>query len=145
MGIDISAEALSVAGSQKFDMPAGSKAPEFVRADVLDTSKAASFGKFDAILSNPPYIMEKEKASMRVNVLDYEPASALFVSDSDPLVFYRAIAEWSLAALVPGGFGITEINQELGSETLEIFTSKGFSAGLVKDFRGNFRFISYSK
>ena len=98
VGVDISEKALEVARGQNFSQELKSKgalAPTFVAADVLDTEQEFNYGNFDLILSNPPYIMEKERPLLRRNVVDYEPASALFVPDDDPLLFYRAIARWS--------------------------------------------------
>ena len=83
---------------------------------------------------------------MRTNVLNYEPASALFVSDDDPLVFYRAIARWSMRFLSPEGKGITEINEALDKETEKVFKEDGFQkTDIVSDFYDKNRFIIYSK
>ena len=98
------------------------------------------------ILSNPPYIMEREKAEMRKNVLDYEPSLALFVPDDDPLVFYRAIAHWTKRFLSPSGCGIVEINETLGEETAELFRASGFpSVSVLLDFFNKNRFILFRK
>ena len=84
--------------------------------------------------------------TMRRNVVDYEPAGALFVSDDDPLVFYRAIARWSERFLSRDGKGLTEINEVLGKETLQLFTGAGFAqAELVKDFYDKNRFVMYAR
>ena len=119
VGVDNSEGALDVARSQNFssEMKAtGAQAPTFVNADVLETEQEFNFGEFDLILSNPPYVMESERGQMRKNVLDYEPASALFVPDEDPLKFYRAIARWSDRFLAAEGKGLTEINEVLGKD-----------------------------
>lgn len=149
VGVDISEAALDVARGQDFSAQlkaSGALAPTFVAADVLDTEQEFNYGEFDLILSNPPYIMEKEKSTMRRNVVDYEPAGALFVSDDDPLVFYRAIARWSERFLSPDGKGLTEINEVLGKETLQLFTGAGFAqAELVKDFYDKNRFVMYAR
>ena len=148
LGVDISAEALQVAAGQDFSTElkdSGAVAPTFLRADILAPSPAG-LGKFDVILSNPPYIMESEKRLLRKNVLDYEPASALFVSDEDPLVFYRAVAEWSLDLLAPDGKCLTEINECLGKETMKLFKESGFTeTELIRDFHDRNRFIFYAK
>ena len=103
-------------------------------------------GQYDVIVSNPPYVMESEKALMRKNVLDHEPHLALFVSDDDPLVFYRAVAEWALQLLKPGGFGIVEINEALAPETEEIFRSLRFNdVRTIADLNGKDRFVSFTK
>lgn len=149
VGVDNSEAALSVARSQNFSAllkASGALAPTFVNADVLDTEQEFNFGQFDLILSNPPYIMEKEKPDLRKNVLDYEPASALFVPDDDPLLYYRAIARWSERLLSPEGKGLTEINELLGREVVDLFRGAGFSeADLVKDFYDKNRFVFYMK
>lgn len=139
LGTDISEKALEIAESQ-FSGPG----PEFLLADVL--SAAPQIGRFDIIVSNPPYVMEKEKKFMRRNVLDWEPAAALFVSDDDPLLFYRAVAEWSCSLLKGDGRGFVEINELLGSETEAVFRNAGFSdVQLKKDIFGKNRVISFSR
>ena len=149
VGVDISEEALAVARSQNFSAllkSEGALAPTFVAADILDTEQEFNYGQFDLILSNPPYIMEKERPLLRHNVVDYEPAQALFVPDEDPLLFYRAIAKWSNRFLSPEGKGLTEINEVLGKETQELFRGDGFSqSDLVKDFYDKNRFVFYMR
>ena len=149
VGVDITDGALEVARGQNFaaELKAtGALAPTFVKADVLDPGQDFPWGPFDLILSNPPYIQEKEKAAMRRNVLDYEPALALFVPDEDPLLFYRAVAAWSIRFFTPDGMGFSEINEELGSDTLEVFRAAGFQeVELLNDFFDKNRFIFYKK
>ena len=149
VGVDWSDGALEVARGQNFaaELKAtGAVAPTFVKADVLDTAQEFPFGPFDLILSNPPYIQEKEKALMRRNVLDYEPEMALFVPDEDPLLFYRAVAAWSVRFFGAEGVGISEINEELGAQTLEVFKAAGFQeAELLNDFFDKNRFVFYKK
>jgi release factor glutamine methyltransferase len=149
VGVDNSEAALEVARSQSFSTElksSGALAPTFVNADVLDTEQEFNFGPFDLILSNPPYIMEKEKPLLRRNVLDYEPASALFVPDDDPLLFYRAIIRWSDRFLSQDGKGLTEINEVLGRETAELFLNSLYpKTETVKDFYDKNRFIFYMK
>ena len=150
LGVDISDEALEVAKSQDFTQQLkeaeDAKAPVFVKADVLDTEQDFPYGPFDLILSNPPYIMEKEKGLLRKNVLEYEPHPALFVSDDDPLVFYRAIARWSERFFSHDGTGLTEINEVLGAESQSVFKEAGFnSVEIIKDFYDRNRFVIYKK
>ncbi len=149
VGVDISEAALDVARSQNFsaDLKAtGALAPTFVAADVLDTEQEFNYGSFDLVLSNPPYIMEKERALLRKNVVDYEPESALFVPDDDPLLFYRAVACWSQRFLSPEGKGLTEINEVLPKETVAVFRDSGFGEiDVVKDFFDKNRFVFYMK
>ena len=149
VGVDISDAALDVARSQNFsqDLKAtGALAPTFVAADILDTEQEFNYGSFDLVLSNPPYIMEKERPLMRKNVVDYEPAQALFVPDDNPLLFYRAVARWSQRFLSPDGKGLTEINESLPGETVEVFRDSGFGEiDVVKDFFDKTRFVFYMK
>ena len=153
--VDISEEALTVASSQDFTEEmarTGAIAPRFIKADVL-AGPIEDLGQFDIIVSNPPYVMDSEKALMRTNVLDHEPHLALFVPDDDPLVFYRAIARWTDALLVPGGFGIVEINEALGPQTADIFRTAcpespvdGYnSVEVVPDLSDRYRFVSFRK
>ena len=124
----------------------GCSAPRFVRADVLQVPEEFEGAPFDVITANPPYIRESEKTRMHRNVLEHEPELALFVPDTDPLLFYRAVAQWAQRFLKPGGWGIVEINEELGNETAAVFSD----AGLVNvkkeaDFFGKDRFVSFQK
>ena len=149
VAVDISEEALSVARSQNFSSElkaAGAFAPTFVQADILDTEQDFNFGEFDMILSNPPYIMESEKPTLRKNVVDYEPKGALFVPDEDALLYYHAVARWSERFLAPEGKCLTEINELLGKETEAVFREAGFtSTSVIKDFYDKHRFVFYAK
>jgi release factor glutamine methyltransferase len=146
---DISDGALAVASSQDFleEMArTGASSPSFIKADVLAGPGLFSGRQYDIILSNPPYVMDKEKALMRSNVLDHEPHLALFVSDTDPLIFYRAVADWAFELLAPDGFGVVEINEALGDETAEVFRSRGFADAVVlKDLYERDRFVRFSR
>lgn len=146
--VDISDGALAVASSQDFSEEisrTGAVAPAFIKTDVLAGPSSFADKKYDLIVSNPPYVMNKEKALMRSNVLDHEPHLALFVSDDDPLVFYRAVADWAAQLLTPDGFGIVEINEALGEETAAVFRSRGFAdAVVVKDLYEKDRFVRFS-
>lgn len=148
--VDVSQEALAVASSQSFQEQHKEKgiiAPRFVCRDILDESlDYTELGVFDLILSNPPYIMEKERNLVRRNVKDFEPAGALFVPDEDPLLFYRAVARIAGHCLSPQGQGIVEINEVLGKETEALFRQSGFSqTEIVKDFYEKNRFILFAK
>lgn len=149
VGVDISDVALEVARTQPFTAKlkeTGAIAPTFVQADVLDTEQEFDYGEFDLILSNPPYILESEKGTIRKNVLDYEPAIALFVPDEDPLMYYRAIARWSNRFVAPDGKCLTEINEILGKQTETVFKDSGFHmTEIIKDFYDKNRFIFYCK
>lgn len=99
-------------------------------------------GKWDTIVSNPPYICEKEKKNMSKNVLDYEPALALFVPDEDPLRFYRAIARYATTALKPGGSLYFEINPLYAKETRDLLAALNFCEIEVrKDLEGKERIV----
>ena len=140
IGVDLSEAALGYARNQF-----AGNAPVFMQADVLDTEQEFPYGPFDLIVSNPPYVMERERVLMRRNVLDYEPAEALFVPDGDPLLFYRAIARWAQRFLRPGGVGLVEINEGLGDETAGVFRGAGFkNVQIRRDFYGKARFIRFS-
>ena len=98
--------------------------------------------QYDVIVSNPPYIAEKEKPQMEHNVLDWEPSIALFVPDEDPLLFYRRIAQLGGSMLKKGGSLYYEINQAYGQETMEMLASMGYqSIELRKDAWGNDRMV----
>ena len=140
-GVDISDEALAVAREQF-----SAEGPTFVKQDVLQVPESFEGAPFDVITANPPYIRESEKALMHTNVLEFEPSLALFVPDSDPLVFYRAIALWAARFLAPGGFGIVEINEALGAECAALFENAGLAnVKIQRDFRQKERFVSFLK
>ena len=143
VGLDVSAQALDIACGQFADCKTpGStpRSPRFAQCDILrgpsatgglkDWKDGASLddffaGPLDAIISNPPYILEKERVLMRRNVLEHEPDLALFVPDCNPLLFYKAISDWALELLRPGGLLLVEQNEALPAETAELFS--GFS------------------
>lgn len=96
---------------------------------------------YDIIVSNPPYIANSERDSMEKNVLDYEPHSALFVPDNDVLLFYRAITEYAVKTLKPGGRIYFEINSRFGKETTLLLSQYGFmDIAIIKDMYGLDRF-----
>ena len=139
--VDISDGALEVASSQDFSC----EPPAFFKADVL-RDNLFSGKKFDIILSNPPYVRDSEKALMKANVLDWEPSLALFVPDRDPLKFYKAISSHASALLSDEGFGIVEINEALGEETLELFVKAGLkNVRLIHDLSSRPRFVFFSR
>lgn len=147
--VDISDAALEVAAGQDFAPELKSKEtfkPEFIKADVLDSEQEIELGPFDMVLSNPPYIMESEKEDMRRNVLEYEPESALFVPDDDPLLFYRAIARWSQRFMSTDGVGLSEVNETLARQTETVFKAAGYAhTEIVRDLSDKNRYIIYHK
>lgn len=134
---DISEKALEVAGRNAV---ANGAVVTFCCQDVLSESLPET--EVDVLVSNPPYIAEKEKASMERNVLDWEPGLALFVPDDDPLLFYRKIAEAGLRILPPKGRLYYEINRAYGKETVELLERLGYTeVELRKDLSGNDRMV----
>ena len=133
-GCDLSDVALRYACKQR--VKTGGAKPIFFTADVL-AAPPAGLPPFDVIVSNPPYICESEREQMRPNVLDFEPAEALFVPDDDPKRFYKAIARWADALLRPGGRIFLEINERFGPEVAAIFPG----AQVFPDLFGKDRFV----
>lgn len=138
-GWDISEEALTIArrNAEQLDIDV-----RFIKEDVLHLSKDSGRKTFDIIVSNPPYICLKEAEEMEHNVLDYEPHTALFVPDNDPLLFYRAIAEYATTHLAPNGQLFFEINRAFSKETARMLQGKGFgNIEIRQDQYGNDRMI----
>ncbi len=134
--LDVSAEAIAVARQNA--MQNGVEV-DFIEADILSFKSEL---KFDVIVSNPPYIRLLEQAEMHENVLANEPHLALFVSDEDPLIFYKAIANFAQTNLNPGGRLYFEINEYLGEETVDMLDDKGFkNIELRKDMQGKNRMV----
>jgi len=100
--------------------------------DILNNSPETDFPELDIIVSNPPYVRETEKKLMDKNVLDYEPELALFVSDTEPLVFYTRIADFAQIHLKNGGRIYFEINEAFGNECLEMLQERCFSEIILK-------------
>ena len=141
MATDISENALDVAKQNASKLRARII---FHRHNIL-TDKL-NFGAPDMIVSNPPYVAETERSSMQKNVVQYEPAIALFVPDNDPLKFYKSLADQAASCLKSGGFLITEINERFGKETVAIFTGIGLAdAEIVKDLDGKDRLVMARK
>ena len=138
---DISHDALAVAAENSRN---NGTEVTFEQVDILSYEPQSV--QFDIIVSNPPYIKENEKSAMHSNVLDWEPHTALFVPDSDPLLFYRTIADKGLLLLKPGGTLYFEINRAHGAETAEMFANYGYTdIELRKDIAGNDRMIKATR
>ena len=117
-------------------------AVEWRRCDVLSPVFLQEAGAYDVIVSNPPYVMEREKAEMPERVKCHEPGAALFVPDDDPLRFYRAIAAHARKHLVENGSIYLEINEKLGKETVSLLRDCGFTeVELRQDLQGKDRMI----
>ncbi len=148
--IDVSEQALEVA---KRNAALNKVTINFIQANILevqDLSKLPSSMShhpsfYNIIVSNPPYVRNLEKQEIKKNVLDYEPHLALFVEDTDVLLFYRKIAQLALKNLTPNGLLFFEINQYLGKETVELLQNLGFkNIELKKDIYGNDRMVKCS-
>ena len=138
--IDVSEKALEVA---KRNATANKVEINFILTNILEVEDLNQH--FDIIVSNPPYVRNLEKQEIKKNVLDYEPHLALFVEDTDALLFYRKIAQLALENLSPNGLLFFEINQYLGKETVELLENLGFkNIELKKDIYGNNRMIRCS-
>ncbi|MDR1356999.1 MAG: peptide chain release factor N(5)-glutamine methyltransferase [Tannerellaceae bacterium] len=143
--VDLSEDALCLA---KENAAMNNVQVSFVVTDILSPvrSQREIPGTFDVIVSNPPYVMEHEKADMEKNVLLYEPPRALFVADDDPLAFYRAIARLSTVKLDAGGALYFEINSQLGKETAAALSCEGYgNIEIMTDLRGKDRIIKASR
>ena len=126
VGIDISAAALAVArrNAAKYACTI-----DFEQVDILTAEPATvAPASLHILVSNPPYVLENERPLMRANVLDYEPATALFVPDHDPLLFYRRIAELGRRYLRPGGGLYFEINEQYAAAMVTLVAGLGYAA-----------------
>ena len=138
MAIDNSEKALEVAAMNASRLSA---AVEFAKDDILNPV-VVNKRKFDIIISNPPYVTESEKAYMRKNVLDYEPGNALFVTDENPLVFYKQIIRLSETMLGKGGRIYFEINEKFGDLFSQSVDLQSFeSVELYRDLNGKDRIV----
>ena len=146
VSVDLSEKALEYT-QRNAEKILGGKDVKVIKMDLLDENRDESeITGADIIVSNPPYIMEMEKQQMRPNVLNFEPHLALFVSDDDPLLFYRAIAKSSKERLNKGGRLYFEINEALGKEMVELMEMSGYQKVILyKDFRGKERFVQGEK
>jgi release factor glutamine methyltransferase len=135
---DISEDALKIAKKNAQENGAN---VIFEKVNILEPF-TLHHSPFTVIVSNPPYVMNAEKAEMERNVLEYEPHLALFVEDEDPLIFYQKIAEFSAKNLIDKGLCIVEINQAFGLETAELFWNQGFrDVEVIKDMFGKDRIV----
>lgn len=137
---DISDEAIALAEENALNINAKIK---FYKVDILKWQDYDFFQEYDLIVSNPPYVRESEKVFMLPNVLNYEPHQALFVSDEDPLIYYRAICDFAQKHLKPRGKMYFEVNEALFMDCKILFLEKGFSnVEIKKDINGKFRMMS---
>ena len=141
--IDVSEKAIEVA---KRNAELNKVEVNFIQANILEVEDLSQLpSSYNIIVSNPPYVRNLEKQEIKKNVLDYEPHLALFVEDTDALLFYRKIAQLAIKNLSPNGLLFFEINQYLGKETVELLQNLGFkNIELKKDVYGNDRMVKCS-
>ena len=140
--LDISIDALSLALENAEILEVENV--DFAEGDILnmDNEHCVAREKYAVIVSNPPYVRECEKAEMEANVLEYDPHAALFVSNEDPLIFYRSIGEFGLSHLEKDGALYFEINQYLSQETCDLLVAMGYkNVELREDINGNARMV----
>ncbi|MFD2871219.1 peptide chain release factor N(5)-glutamine methyltransferase [Mucilaginibacter ximonensis] len=141
--IDISVDALNTA---KENARLSGVEINFIKADILNLKSEIEIPKSEIIISNPPYVTLEDKKLMHRNVTDFEPNTALFVPQDDPLIFYKAIANFALTNLNEDGLLFFEINESLGRETARLLLDKGFKdVEIRKDLSGRDRMIRASK
>jgi len=138
-GVDLSREALLVAGENGRNNKLKVLWKEM---DLLKMPPGDRLPFFDLVVSNPPYVLKSEAGLMAAHVRDFEPASALFVEDHDPLVFYKAIASFSRGQLTRDGEVWVEINERFGKQTARIFEEEGFGkTSIIKDIHNKERYV----
>jgi len=141
-GLDISEEALRVAN---INGKALGLAVHFEQLDILKAEEGNHLPEFDIIVSNPPYITLPEKESILPNVLQYEPHQALFVSNNDPLQFYKAIEQFAQRKLAQHGSVFLELHRDFAVATEQYFMGRGWFTELRKDMQENDRMLRCSK
>ncbi|MEN8230063.1 MAG: peptide chain release factor N(5)-glutamine methyltransferase [Bacteroidota bacterium] len=142
-GLDVSRKALEVAAENglinRLDV-------SWIEGDIMREETLIGENLFDLIVSNPPYVLNSERVKMSSSVLNFEPVEALFVEDSDPLIFYRTIASFSMKQLNEKGIVWVEINERWGAETALLFEKAGFQhVTILKDIHEKERFIRAEK
>lgn len=143
LGVDVSERALAYArqNAERHELDV-----KWHCSDMLDAAQWPAWGMADAILCNPPYICRDEAARMGVGVLAHEPGEALFVTNEDPLQFYRVLAKYAQKYLNPQGWMLVEINEFHGQETRTLFLDAGFDPVLLRqDLQGKDRMLAIQK
>ncbi len=138
LAIDVSVEALFVAQKNALDLNTNI---ELLQLDFLDENTSNELAVFDIIVSNPPYIPEKEKNILQKNIVAYEPHAALFVSDAKPFIFYKKIALFALKHLDTHGKIYVEVHEKYAAEVSNIFSQYNFKSTIKKDIYGKERMI----
>ncbi len=142
--VDISSEAIKMARQNAVEnrVEVDFFQTDILKAKSLPTGEVQAEKHYDIIVSNPPYVRELEKKQMQPNVLQFEPETALFVQDNDPLLFYRVISRLAKTSLKPGGTLFFEINEHFGNEVAELLKEEGFTKIEVKqDIYGKDRMV----
>ena len=142
MALDISEAALQIA---KKNGKVHDTAIEFILCDIRDPGQWEKLEPVDLIISNPPYIPEKQKQLLEKHVKDFEPSLALFVPDMDPIIFYKTIGHFAIQRLKPGGMIFLEIHHDFAKDIIEWYERNGFSLELRKDLSGNNRMIKVGR
>ncbi len=135
---DVSPGALHVARENAAALGANVR---FFLCDILDREVRSILPVYDILVSNPPYIPATERDSLHANVRDFEPSLALFTPDDDPLIFYRAIADFGVLHLKSGGAVYCELHRDYADETAGLFTTYGYRVTLRKDMHGHPRML----
>jgi release factor glutamine methyltransferase len=138
MALDISDSALEIA---RKNAKTHETEIEFYLSDILDPLEWENLDSPDLIISNPPYIPEKQKQMLGPHVKDFEPGLALFVPNEDPIIFYRSIGNFAIQKLKPGGMLFLEIHHDYADKIMDWYDKNGFSVELKKDLSGNNRMI----
>ena len=137
--LDISSSALRVAAD---NATLNHVSVSWTCVDIFSSEAESCLEQYDCMVSNPPYIMEHEQLEMDASVLDYEPHKALFVPDTDPLLFYRRIVQLAKSHLMADGWLYFEINEQCGDAMFELLDSGGFSqTTIIKDYFGKDRML----
>jgi len=140
--IDVCSEALFTATENAMELNAE---VNFLLVDFLDEEKWKELAQYDIIVSNPPYVKQSEINIMHERVKEFEPHLALFVSDNNPLLFYKKLSDFSMKHLKAGGKLFVEINEALGEAISNLFRSAGFvNVELKKDMQGKDRMVMAS-
>ena len=142
LGFDISEAALEIAKKNAENQDVHI---HFFQCDIRDQKQWEKIPAMHIIISNPPYIPEKQKQILEKHVRDFEPGLALFVPDDDPIIFYKLIGHMALQKLMSGGALFLEIHHDYAKEIMEWYEKNGFSLELRKDFSGNNRMIKAEK
>jgi release factor glutamine methyltransferase len=138
-GIDNSSAALATA---KGNSALNRTDVTFIQSDILNPGAELNVFKFDMIISNPPYVTLHDKIQMHKNVTDFEPHTALFVPEDDPLLFYKAIIAFASAHLAKNGLLFFEINEGYGDDVVALLEERGFkNIELRKDMSGRDRMV----